>query len=291
MKLKSYIIIAFLSFFIVSCGSKKSVVRSKKKAPKESTYIKKLPSVKQAAHVKKLVKKNKNLNKYTLTYIKKYASLSVLKMHEYKIPASITLAQGILESGNGRSTLASKSNNHFGIKCHKGWTGKRVYHDDDKKDDCFRKYKYVENSYNDHSKFLTTRRRYAFLFKIRKTNYKAWAKGLKKAGYATDRRYHTKLIKIIQDYKLYEFDKVKKSDLKKFKKALKKSNPKVVPVKTKMAPKTIKKTSSSKAAYVVRKGDTLYSISRKTGVSVKQLKKLNGLKGNTIHIGRRLKLK
>jgi LysM repeat protein len=166
-----------------------------------------------------------------------------------------------------------------------------VYHDDDKKDDCFRKYKYVENSYNDHSKFLTTRRRYAFLFKIRKTNYKAWAKGLKKAGYATDRRYHTKLIKIIQDYKLYEFDKVKKSDLKKFKKALKKSNPKVVPVKTKMAPKTIKKTSSSKAAYVVRKGDTLYSISRKTGVSVKQLKKLNGLKGNTIHIGRRLKLK
>jgi flagellum-specific peptidoglycan hydrolase FlgJ len=274
MKFKSYIIIAFLSIFIVSCGSKKSVVKSKKKAPKETTSIKKMPSVKQNAHVKKLVKKNKKLNKYTLTYIKKYAPLAVIKMHEYKIPASITLAQGILESGNGRSTLASKSNNHFGIKCHTGWTGKRVYHDDDKKDDCFRKYRYVENSYNDHSKFLTGRRRYAFLFNYRIKDYKKWARGLKKAGYATDRKYPNKLIKIIEDYKLYEFDKVKKSDLKKYRKEVKKNRPKVVTVKTRTTPKATKKTSSSKAFYFVKKGDTLYSISRKTGVSVKQIKKL-----------------
>ena len=293
MKLKSYIIIAFLSLFIVSCGSKKTVVKSKKKSPKETTYIKKLPSVKQKEHVKKLVKKNKKLNKYTLTYIKRFAPLAVIKMHEYKIPASITLAQGILESGNGRSTLASKSNNHFGIKCHRGWTGKRVYHDDDKKDDCFRKYKYVENSYDDHSKFLTGRKRYAFLFKYRTSDYKRWARGLKKAGYATDRKYPTKLIKIIQDYKLYEFDKIKKSDLKKYRKQLKKRKPVVVSVKVpaKTTKKTSKNKSSSKGVYVVRKGDTLYSISRKTGVSVKKIKKLNGLKNNTIHIGRRLKLK
>ncbi|MDG1953838.1 MAG: glucosaminidase domain-containing protein [Polaribacter sp.] len=287
MKFKSYIIIAFLSIFIVSCGSKKSVVKSKKKAPKETTSIKKMPSVKQNAHVKKLVKKNKKLNKYTLTYIKKYAPLAVIKMHEYKIPASITLAQGILESGNGRSTLASKSNNHFGIKCHTGWTGKRVYHDDDKKDDCFRKYRYVENSYNDHSKFLTGRRRYAFLFNYRIKDYKKWARGLKKAGYATDRKYPNKLIKIIEDYKLYEFDKVKKSDLKKYRKEVKKNQPKVVPVKKTVKPKKFSKGKT----HTVKKGETLYSISRKYKITVSQLKKANNLSSNTISVGQTLKIK
>ena len=136
-------------------------------------------------------------------------------MEKYKIPASITLAQGILESGNGLSTLAKKSNNHFGIKCHKGWKGERVYHDDDEKGECFRKYTYVQTSYEDHSKFLTSRQRYAGLFKLKKTDYKGWARGLKKAGYATDKKYPKKLIKIIQDYKLYEFDKFTKKDLKK----------------------------------------------------------------------------
>ena len=290
MKLQSYIVIAFLSFFIVSCGSKKNVVKSsKRKSSNQVTAIKKLPSVKQKAHVKKLTKKNSNLNKYTLTYIKKYAPLAVIKMHEYKIPASITLAQGILESGNGRSTLASKSNNHFGIKCHRGWTGKRVYHDDDKKDDCFRKYEYVEHSYNDHSKFLTGRKRYAFLFKLRKTDYKGWAKGLKKAGYATDKKYPKKLIKIIQTYQLYAFDKVKKKDLKKYKKT--KRKPVVVTASTKVDTKNKKRTQSTKATYVVKKGDTLYSISRKTNVSVSELKKINRLKNNIISIGQRLKLK
>ena len=245
-----------------------------------------MPSVKQNAHVKKLTKKNKKLNKHTLSYIKKYAPLAVIKMHEYKIPASITLAQGILESGNGRSVLASKSNNHFGIKCHRGWTGKRVYHDDDKKDDCFRKYKYVENSYNDHSKFLTGRKRYAFLFKIRKSNYKAWAKGLKKAGYATDRKYPSKLIRIIESYQLYEFDKVKKSDLKKYKKE--KRKPVVVTASTKISTKSKK---NFKKSYTVKKGDTLYSIARKNKISVSDLKKINSLKSNTISIGQKLRLK
>mgnify|MGYP001103978090 FL=1 len=284
MKLKSYIIITLLSFLIISCGSKKSVVSSKKKIPKETTSIKKMPSVKQNQHIKELTKKNKNLNKYTLTYIKKYAPLAVIKMHEYKIPASITLAQGILESGNGRSVLASKSNNHFGIKCHAGWTGKKVYHDDDKKDDCFRKYTYVENSYNDHSKFLTNRKRYAFLFDYRTTDYKRWAKGLKKAGYATDRKYPTKLIRIIENYKLYEFDKVKKSDLKKYKRE--ENN-----TKSEKDPITTIENISKVKTHIVKKGETLYSISRKYNVTVAELRKLNGLQDNTISINQQLKIK
>ncbi len=284
MKLKSFLAIAFVSLFIVSCGSKKNVVKSSKRK-KNTTVVKKLPSVKQKEHVKKLTKKKKNLNKHTLTYIKKYAPLAVIKMHEYKIPASITLAQGILESGNGRSRLASKSNNHFGIKCHRGWKGKRVYHDDDKKDDCFRKYDYVEHSYNDHSKFLTGRKRYAFLFKLRITDYKGWARGLKKAGYATDKKYPKKLIGIIQNYQLYEFDKVRKKDLKKYKRENRK--PKVVTASTKVGTKT----TTSIATYTVKKGDTLYSISKKTNVSVNELKKLNNLKDNIISIGQKLKLK
>ena len=286
MKLQSYIVIAFLSLFIVSCGSKKNVVKSSKRKNSKTVAIKKLPSVKQKEHVKKLTKKNPSLNKHTLSYIKRYAPLAVIKMHEYKIPASITLAQGILESGNGRSVLASKSNNHFGIKCHRGWKGKRVYHDDDKKDDCFRKYEHVEYSYNDHSEFLTGRKRYAFLFKLRKNDYKGWAKGLKKAGYATDKKYPKKLIKIIQNYKLFEFDKVKKKDLKKYKRA--KRKPVSVSVTTKISTKPKK---SSEKSYTVKKGDTLYSIARKNALSVSALKKLNKLKNNTISIGQKLKIK
>jgi len=286
MKLQSYIVLAFLSFFIVSCGAKKNVVKASKRSNQQSEPVKKLPSVQQKKHVKKIAKKNPNLNKHTLTYIKKYAPLAVIKMHEFKIPASITLAQGILESGNGRSTLASKSNNHFGIKCHRGWTGERVYHDDDKKDDCFRKYQYVEQSYNDHSKFLTGRKRYAFLFKLRKTDYKGWARGLKKAGYATDKKYPNKLIKIIQSYQLFAFDKVKKKDLKKYKKE--KRKPVVVSVRTKVSTKPKK---SFRKEYTVKKGDTLYSIARKNNISVGDLKKINKLTNNTLSIGQKLKLK
>ena len=244
----------------------------------------KLPSVQQKEHVKNLLKKNANLNKFTLTYIKKYAPLAVIKMHEFQIPASITLAQGILESGNGRSTLASKSNNHFGIKCHRGWTGERVYHDDDKKDDFFRKYSYVEQSYNDHSKFLTGRNRYAFLFKLRRNDYKGWSRGLKKAGYATDKKYPKKLIRIIETYELFAFDKVKKKDLKNYKKIKRKEN---VVVKAK---EPLKSSTKLGAFYIVKKGDTLYSISRKTNLSVSELKKRNNLKSNIISIGQRLQL-
>ena len=263
-------------FILASCGAKKKTVQNKKNSGTVLVEPKpvKLPSVKEDKHVKKLKKSNKNFNKYTLKYIEDYAAIAVKEMHVYKIPASITLAQGILESGSGRGDLARKSNNHFGIKCHTQWKGERVYHDDDEDQECFRKYQYVETSYNDHSKFLTQRRRYAFLFNYRTSDYKRWAKGLKKAGYATDRKYPAKLIGIIERYKLQEFDKVKKRDfkIKKHKKEAKKH----------------KNRTPIVNYYEVKKGDTLYGIARKFNTTVAALKKLNGLKSNTIAIGQRL---
>lgn len=139
-------------------------------------------------------------------YIEQYNSLAVQHQKKYRIPASITLAQGILESGAGQSKLARESNNHFGIKCHSDWKGGRVYHDDDLRGECFRKYKKVEESYEDHSRFLTERSRYSSLFKLNITDYKGWARGLQKCGYATDKAYANKLIKLIEDYELYRFD-------------------------------------------------------------------------------------
>ena len=140
-------------------------------------------------------------------YIQKYAPIAVKEMHRSGVPASITLAQGILESGSGLSELATKGNNHFGIKCHKDWTGKRMYMDDDRKGECFRVYKKAEDSFRDHSDFLRYRDRYKFLFDLRPTDYKGWAYGLKKAGYATDPKYPAKLIKYIEDYNLTQYDK------------------------------------------------------------------------------------
>lgn len=139
-------------------------------------------------------------------YISMYSHIAVSNMKQYGVPASITLAQAMLESDNGNSTLAVKANNHFGIKCHKDWTGATIYHDDDRKGECFRKYKNPEQSFNDHSLFLRGGKRYAFLFDLTPTDYKAWAHGLKKAGYATNPKYAELLIKIIEDNELYRFD-------------------------------------------------------------------------------------
>lgn len=140
-------------------------------------------------------------------YISQYAELAVKEMYRSGVPASITLAQGLLESGNGKSVLAVKGNNHFGIKCHKGWTGKSMRHDDDKKNECFRVYDSPEESFRDHSDFLRYRDRYSFLFDFRITDYKSWAHGLKKAGYATDPSYPQKLIRIIEEYDLHKYDR------------------------------------------------------------------------------------
>jgi LysM repeat protein len=139
-------------------------------------------------------------------YVQRYKDIAMREMNDYGIPASITLAQGILESGVGKSDLAVKANNHFGIKCHNDWDGEKVYHDDDKSNECFRKYNRPEESFIDHSLFLKNRARYSFLFELDKTDYKAWAKGLKQAGYATDPNYAKRLITLIEENNLHQYD-------------------------------------------------------------------------------------
>ena len=142
----------------------------------------------------------------TEQYIAKHSSIAVDEMNRFGIPASITLAQGILESGNGESRLSMEGKNHFGIKCHDNWNGETIIEDDDEQRECFRKYDKVADSYRDHSLFLTERERYASLFFLSAANYKAWAKGLKKAGYATNPKYSTLLIDLIEKYDLSRFD-------------------------------------------------------------------------------------
>lgn len=196
-------------------------------------------------------------------YIRQYSDLAVLHQKKYRIPASITLAQGLLESGAGQSDLARRSNNHFGIKCHADWNGKRVYHDDDYRGECFRKYKRVEDSYDDHSRFIAERPRYARLFKLNAKDYKGWARGLQKCGYATDRAYANKLIKVIEDYELYRYDSGKY-------KAGKKPAPTPVPT----AHYDIYRTHGLIYVYA-KAGDSFEQIARSLQFRVKDLKKYN----------------
>ena len=208
-------------------------------------------------------------NKQYEDYIKKYRELAVEEMKKYHIPASITLAQGLLESGAGQSTLARKSNNHFGIKCGSDWRGKTVSHDDDARGECFRAYKHPKESYEDHSKFLAGRPRYASLFKLKITDYKGWARGLKKAGYATNPRYADQLVGIIELYELHKYDE--KNYLKWIKK-----NPN--PHQTYIA--------NNLLYIVVRAGDSWKSISKEFDISQKKLRKYNDLyKGYALQVG------
>lgn len=208
-------------------------------------------------------------NKQYEDYIKQYRDLAVDEMKKYHIPASITLAQGLLESGAGQSTLARKSNNHFGIKCGSDWQGKTVRHNDDARGECFRAYKHPKQSYEDHSKFLAGRPRYASLFKLKITDYKGWARGLKKAGYATDPRYAQRLIDIIELYDLDKYDK--KGGLKWMK-----ENPN--PHQTYIA--------NGLVYIVVRAGDSWKSISKELDISQKKLRKYNDLyKGYALQVG------
>lgn len=197
-------------------------------------------------------------------YIKTYSNLAVQHQKKYKIPASITLAQGLLESGAGQSDLARRSNNHFGIKCHSDWRGGRVYHDDDRRGECFRKYKRVEDSYEDHSKFLQ-RSRYDRLFKLKITDYKGWARGLQKCGYATDRAYANKLIKVIEDYELYRYDSGKVQKLSRRERE-KLKYPKV--------DYTIFKTFGLLYVYA-KENDSFDQIAQNLDFKVKDLKKFN----------------
>lgn len=217
-------------------------------------------------------------------YVDNYSPIAKDNMRRHGIPASITLAQGILESGAGKGTLCVNANNHFGIKCHTGWTGETIHHDDDSEQECFRKYTHGSESYNDHSLFLTTRGRYASLFKLGKDDYSAWAHGLKAAGYATDPQYPAKLIGLIERYDLAKYDAEVLG--REFVPAPKKEVVKPTPV-TQPAEEIILAADS----YRVQQGDTLYSISKKHNLTVEQLMALNSLNGNAISIGQVLKIK
>lgn len=202
------------------------------------------------------------------TYINQYRDLAIEQMLKFKIPASITLAQGLLESGAGYSELATKGNNHFGIKCH-GWTGRKTYHDDDEAQECFRAYNNVYESYEDHSLLLSRQPRYRSLFSLDGDDYKGWAHGLKKCGYATSPTYAQKLIGIIELYKLQQYDKAKKYD--RF-----------------MESRTYKDNPSAKGGIlhpihrynknyyiVVKQGDTFRSLGKELGLSYRKIAKYN----------------
>ena len=253
------IIILCIGLLVFSCKSKKGIIT------KKSSENTKVVEAKQKD-------KEKDVKVYannTERYIDFHKATAQNEMSLYGIPASITLAQGILESGSGNGRLSVEANNHFGIKCH-DWTGKKIYHDDDEKQECFRKYKDAKYSFRDHSLFLTERKRYSKLFKLKKEDYKGWAKGLKAAGYATDRKYPQKLISLIERYNLHEYDKEVLGDA-----YVKYENPE----------------QQERITYTVVKGDTLYSISRTYNITVKELQNINGLSDTALNVGQELVVK
>jgi len=287
--MKTKLALILLALFIVSCRSSRPVVRTTTKA---KITTKKKPVAQSKTETKTVIINTStntdasNNSQETLEatssvktyaeeiklYVDNFKEIAQNNMRSLGIPASITLAQGILESGVGKGKLAQTANNHFGIKCHTGWTGETIHHDDDAAQECFRKYKHPSESYRDHSLFLTTRTRYSKLFKLDKGDYKSWAKGLKEAGYATDVKYPDKLIGLIERYELYKYDnEVLSRDY----------NPKNEQVIV----------SDSNEYYTIQQGDTLYSLSKRFNLSVNDLMKLNNLSDNTISIGQKLKIK
>jgi hypothetical protein len=267
-----------LIFLFAACSSKK----------KSTNYHKENKKIEKVADRKS----DKDYPSYTtLNYIDRFKNISIEEMNRYGIPASITLAQAILESGTGKSDLAKYANNHFGIKCTKDWKGKGYYKDDDVKDECFRVYNNPEESFKDHSQFLK-RKRYASLFELDKNDYEGWAKGLKDAGYATNPRYPQLLIGLIEKYNLNQYDsgegridKIKREDrvLRDINKNIPNENSKDKPTD---APTIIEGNK-----YVVQQGDTLYNISKRFGLTVDELKSLNNLTDNDIKIGQKIIIK
>lgn len=283
--IKRLIIFAF-AILILSCSSKKNIVRTTTSNPKTRTVVTTKPTVsptkkqeaksttekKEEPEILEATTQVKVTTAMVLAYIEKYKETAKNNMVEYNIPASIILAQGILESGAGTGPLSTLANNHFGIKCHKEWTGPSVRYDDDEEKECFRKYAQPSESYQDHSLFLTSRPWYQPLFLLNKDDYKGWARGLKMAGYATDPKYPDKLIGIIERYQLNQYD-------------AEVLGTKFVPTNTK------NQVSQNSNIYQVSQGDTLYSISKKFNISIDDLKKKNDISNNSISIGQNLIIK
>ena len=263
--MKRYLYILLLGFLVVSCGSSKKVTT---KRSSTKPRVAKVETKSQTKETTKEVEEPKTetpevrKSQTVENYIASYSEIAQEEMKLYGVPASITLAQGILESSSGNGRLATEANNHFGIKCH-DWNGEKIYHDDDAKQECFRKYNDARYSFRDHSLFLKQRSRYSQLFQLKIDDYKGWAKGLKAAGYATDRKYPDKLISLIERYDLYKFDNVSLDA-------------------------TVAKVEDT---HIVVQGDTLYSISKKYNLTIKELQEMNGLEDTNIGIGQVLKVK
>ena len=264
--MKRILIIILLGAIVFSCGSKKKIVTKKKDERHKTEQV---TNREEAPTVETSIETPVTSYEDAIeAYIANFNAIAMEEMRKYKIPASITLAQGILESGSARGRLAVEANNHFGIKCHKEWEGDKIYHDDDRSQECFRKYLRAEESYEDHSLFLTSRSRYEGLFQLDEDDYRAWAKGLKAAGYATDRRYPEKLIGLIERFELHKFDAmVLERDAK------------------------IYAAETTAFTHEVVKGDTLYSLSKRYDVTVEMIQKLNNMSNNDLKIGQILIIK
>ena len=265
----------------ISCGTKKPTVKTVAKprtvvTKKPTTPITKVEKTKESENREEL-EELEATSKILITkdnvqiYIDNFQEIAKHNMKVHGVPASITLAQGVLESGAGKGRLSTIANNHFGIKCHTGWTGESVRHDDDAAQECFRKYDDPADSYKDHSLFLTSRPWYNPLFKLDKGDYVAWAKGLKTSGYATDPKYPEKLIGIIERYELYKYDDEVLN--------------RTTASKTKMI------VVNTEEMYTVQQGDTLYSLSKKLNLSVEDIKKMNDMRDTSLSIGQKIKIK
>ena len=285
------ILLFFIVVALASCSSSKPTIATTKKqaavhrprtvATKKQNPVKPIgknyPSTNNTTEVIQSTSKTVVTSSLISDYVLQYKDIAMGNMQKYGIPASIILAQGILESGAGKGDLAVDANNHFGIKSHKDWLGESVRHDDDSSQECFRKYREASESYRDHALFLVGKNRYASLFTYEKDDYKAWAKGLRACGYATDPKYPDKLISYIERYNLHQYDcqvtgrNYKPSD----KSIVNNSN----------------SNSNDSSLYEVQKGDTLYSISKKFNILVDDLKQKNNLSDNTLSVGQRLKVK
>jgi len=274
--MKKLVILLLMTVVLSACSTKKKILQKENK------------------QVEKAADKRTNGNYVTYTtmaYITKFKTIAITEMNKYGIPASITLAQALLESGNGNSDLAKYANNHFGIKCTTDWKGKGYYKDDDQKDDCFRVYNNPEESFKDHSEFLK-RKRYAPLFELDKNDYEGWAKGLKVAGYATNPRYPDLLINIIEKYSLQQYDR-KEGEIEKIKR-----EDRVLNDINNNIPKEKAKDKTADASpilagnkYIVQTSDTLYNISKRFGLTVDELKTLNHMVDNNIKVGQELIIK
>ncbi|MFN3753490.1 glucosaminidase domain-containing protein [Flavobacterium sp.] len=290
-----------LMIVVASCSSNQSVVRTSKPDPRKASapvaqrvkkpiYRPNQPKSTETVAQKSSTATSNNsgstvvleattrvkvTTEMVLAYIDRYKGVAKENMVKSGIPASITLGQAILESGAGTGPLSMQANNHFGIKCHKEWTGPSIRYTDDEENECFRKYDDPSGSFQDHSYFLTSRPRYASLFQLGKSDYAAWAKGLKAAGYATDPKYPEKLIGLIERYQLSKYDA----------EVLGKDYAPVVITKKEIA------YTEDAEKYTVVKGDTLYSLSKKFNISIEELKRKNNMTDNSLSLGQTIIVK